>query len=74
MLWRSMEKNSCIQMPLYWQSGHSARDTFETLYRHSVPMEAKAFAVGLRIQHPQTMINMSQYGMEGVQRVRACQL
>lgn len=44
--------------------GHSARDTFETLYRHSVPMEAKAFAVGLRIQHPQAMINMSQYGME----------
>lgn len=44
--------------------GHSARDTFETLYRRQVPMEAKAFAVGLRIQHPQTMINMSQYGME----------
>lgn len=44
--------------------GHSARDTFETLYRHRVPMDAKAFAVGLRIQHPQTMINMSQYGME----------
>lgn len=44
--------------------GHSARDTFETLYRRQVSMEAKSFAVGLRIQHPQTMINMSQYGME----------
>lgn len=44
--------------------GHSARDTFQTLYSRNVAMEAKAFAVGLRIQHPQTMINTSQYGME----------
>ena len=43
--------------------GHSARDTFETLYARQVAMEAKPFAVGLRIQHPQTMINESQYGM-----------
>ena len=42
--------------------GHSARDTFEMLLARSVPMEAKPFAVGLRIQHPQTMINESQYG------------
>lgn len=42
--------------------GHSARDTFEMLYRRKVPMEQKAFAVGLRIQHPQSMINFSQYG------------
>lgn len=41
--------------------GHSARDTFEMLERHRVPMEQKAFAVGLRIQHPQTIINKSQY-------------
>lgn len=44
--------------------GHSARDTFEMLLRRQVPMEQKSFAVGLRIQHPQTMINQSQYGME----------
>lgn len=43
-------------------TGHSARDTFETLFRQGIPMSAKAFAVGLRIQHPQTMINRSQYG------------
>lgn len=42
--------------------GHSARDTFEMLYRRNVPMDQKAFAVGLRIQHPQSMINFSQYG------------
>lgn len=44
--------------------GHSARDTFETLYRRGIPMEQKAFAVGLRVQHPQSMINLSQYGRE----------
>lgn len=44
--------------------GHSARDTFSMLLEHQVPMEQKAFAVGLRIQHPQKMINFSQYGRE----------
>lgn len=44
--------------------GHSARDTFELLYQKGIPMEQKAFAVGLRVQHPQTMINLSQYGRE----------
>ena len=41
--------------------GHSARDTFEVLWDRGIPMEAKAFAVGLRVQHPQTLINMSEY-------------
>lgn len=44
--------------------GHSARDTFSTLLNHQVPMSPKAFAVGLRIQHPQAMINESQYGAD----------
>lgn len=44
--------------------GHSARDTFEMLYRKGVPMEAKPFAVGLRVEHPQNLINRSQYGAE----------
>lgn len=44
--------------------GHSARDTFELLLKKQVPMQSKSFAVGLRIQHPQTMINLSQYGSE----------
>lgn len=42
--------------------GHSARDTFDMLLGHQVPMEAKSFAVGLRVEHPQEMINHSQYG------------
>ena len=44
--------------------GHSARDTFSMLLDRKVPMEQKAFAVGLRIQHPQKKINLSQYGRE----------
>lgn len=42
--------------------GHSARDTFSMLKDRAVPMERKAFAVGVRIEHPQDMINVSQYG------------
>lgn len=42
--------------------GHSARDTFYTLYKKGVPMERKAFAVGLRIEHLRQDINMAQYG------------
>ncbi len=44
--------------------GHSARNTFEALYEQGIPMESKAFAVGFRVEHPQTMINTCQYGME----------
>lgn len=42
--------------------GHSARDTFEMLQKEGLNMTAKSFAVGLRIEHPQSMINESQYG------------
>ena len=42
--------------------GHSARDTFKMLYENNILMNPKPFAVGVRIQHPQDMINKSQYG------------
>ena len=42
--------------------GHSARDTFRMLYGKQIPMQAKPFAAGFRIEHPQTMINGEQYG------------
>ena len=41
--------------------GHSARDTFKMLNKY-LKMEAKAFAVGLRIQHPQKLIDDALYG------------
>lgn len=42
--------------------GHSAKDTIKMLYEHGVEMKSKPFAVGVRIQHRQDMINYNQYG------------
>ncbi len=42
--------------------GHSARDTFEMLEANGIPMEPKPFAMGVRIEHKQTMVDESQYG------------
>ena len=44
--------------------GHSARDTVSMLYSHGINMERKAFSVGVRIEHPQELINKSLYGGE----------
>lgn len=44
--------------------GHSARDTFTMLYEKHMAMEQKPFAIGVRVEHPQTMINKAQYGIE----------
>ena len=42
--------------------GHSARDTFRMLKKSGIAMEQKAFATGFRVEHPQEMIDRSQYG------------
>ena len=42
--------------------GHSARDTFQMIHERGLLMEKKAFAIGVRIEHPQALINRSQYG------------
>ena len=42
--------------------GHSARDTFEMLHQQGIAMERKPFAMGVRIEHPQELIDISQYG------------
>ena len=42
--------------------GHSARDTFETLYSKGINMRAKPFSMGVRVEHKQQLINKSQYG------------
>lgn len=44
--------------------GHSARDTFSILYEKQLPIVAKPFAVGVRVEHKQKMINDSQYGSD----------
>ena len=42
--------------------GHSARDTFRMLHEAGVPMEQKAFAIGVRIEHPQSAVSLAQFG------------
>lgn len=42
--------------------GHSARDTFQMLYDQGVYMEAKPFSIGVRIEHPQTLIDKARFG------------
>jgi uncharacterized FAD-dependent dehydrogenase len=42
--------------------GHSARDTFRMLHRNGVYVEAKPFAVGFRIEHPQSLIDKARLG------------
>lgn len=42
--------------------GHSARDTYEMLYKSGVAMEDKPLAIGLRVEHEQRFIDQSQYG------------
>ena len=44
--------------------GHSARDTFSMLHGLGVPMERKAFSMGVRIEHRQNAIDLAQYGRE----------
>lgn len=43
-------------------TGHSSRDTFRMLHALGLPMQAKSFAVGLRMEHPQEWINTAMYG------------
>ena len=64
---KAIEINHTEWMPvqvLVAAIGHSARDTFFMLQEKGLEMEAKAFAIGVRIEHPQSMINLSQYGAE----------
>lgn len=48
--------------------GHSARDTYQMLLAKGVAMEAKPFAMGVRIEHPQEFIDRAQYGEDAGDR------
>ena len=57
--------NNQIELPcdaLALAPGHSARDTYAMLEKNGVRLELKPFALGVRIEHPQEMINRIQYG------------
>ncbi len=51
---------------LFLAIGHSARDTYCQLFRQGVAMEPKPFAVGVRIEHTQELIDRAQYGRPAV--------
>ncbi|HEU0188967.1 MAG TPA: NAD(P)/FAD-dependent oxidoreductase [Gallionella sp.] len=42
--------------------GHSARDTFEMLHKRGIYIEPKPFSIGLRVEHPQSLIDRARYG------------
>ena len=44
-------------------TGHSARDIFQLLYTKKIHIEAKPFALGVRVEHPQELIDQIQYGV-----------
>jgi hypothetical protein len=63
--WKQIQINEEEWMdcgPVVLAIGHSARDTFQMLYEHKVPMDSKSFAIGVRVEHPRERINESQYG------------
>ncbi len=45
-------------------TGHSARDTMQMLRRHGIPMEARGFGIGMRIEHPREYINSIVYRLD----------
>ena len=51
--------------------GHSARDSFAMFEKKGIYMEPKSFAVGVRMEHPQSMINMVLYGEEENEKLGA---
>ncbi len=46
-------------------TGHSARDIYYLLHKKSIPIQAKSFAMGVRVEHPQHIIDSIQYHCEG---------
>lgn len=54
------ETIACSQLIL--AIGHSARDSFEMLHALGIPMQPKAFSMGVRVEHKQREINTAQYG------------
>lgn len=52
----SYESNACILA-----TGHSARDVYDLLIKNNLKLEAKSFAIGVRVEHPQQLINEIQY-------------
>ena len=62
------EKEETERIPceaVVFAPGHSARDTFRWLHEKHISMQQKPFSVGVRIEHPQEMVDIAQYGVPG---------
>lgn len=58
---RSADGKSFRSRKVILATGHSARDIYEMLYKAGGELEAKGFAMGVRVEHPQEKINWCQY-------------
>lgn len=56
------DKYDCTEV--FFGIGHSARDTYTMLFNKGLSMQAKPFAIGVRIEHPQSLIDEAQYGVD----------
>lgn len=59
---RTHARQTCVAHALVLACGHSARDVFSLCERSGLAMERKPFSLGVRIEHPQSLINESQWG------------
>ena len=50
-----------INGPVFLATGHSSRDTYQMLKKNGVTLEAKGLAIGVRLEHPQELIDKMQY-------------
>src|SRR5690606_9916352 len=65
---RAVQLQNGTEMPVnrvILATGHSARDIFYLLYEKEIALEAKSFAMGVRVEHPQHIIDAIQYHCEG---------
>lgn len=58
------DKQEYLAEAVILATGHSARDIFKLLHRKNITIEAKPFALGIRIEHPQPLIDKIQYRQE----------
>jgi hypothetical protein len=58
---------------LFLATGHSAYETFRMLMQHGVPFRTKNFAIGSRMEHPQEIINVAQWGKPQLPGVKAAE-
>lgn len=70
-----LQKNETLHYPchqLILASGHSARDVYQLLDQRQIPLEFKPFALGVRMEHPQDLVDSMQYhcSLSEVKKVR----